>query len=130
MKKLSAHQYAEVFVEAMTKAKAGQRVKVARAFVAMVAQRRAWKLVPRILEHVQALDDARHRVTRVQMTTADAEATKTLTAALKQALGNVAVESSTNAALIAGSTIRIGDTLLDTSLAHQLNRLQTQLSHE
>jgi F-type H+-transporting ATPase subunit delta len=99
----------------------------------IVDQRRAGMLIE-IQEAFSALLDARMGITQAQVTSAnplsDAERAE-LNAALAKLTGlQVQAEYHTDAALIAGATVRIGSTIYDGSVRAQLDRLRMRMISE
>ncbi len=127
MKRLTAQQYAHVLSRAYTAANSAERAGVIERFVALLSARRAWKLVPRILQHIEAIEDAQAGLTKVAVWQAKDAPTAELAEALTQVLGPVRLETRTDPKLIGGLKFRIHDQLIDGTLAHQLQRLHTQL---
>lgn len=99
----------------------------------IVDQRRAGMLLD-IQEAFSALLDARMGITQATVTSAseltEAERAE-LNAALDKLTGlQVHAEYRTDAALIAGATVRIGSTIYDGSVRAQLDRLRTRMISE
>ena len=127
MKRLSAKHYAEVLSAVWSKAPAAQHGLLLQAFVELLREQRALKLTPRILDHLQKLEDTTAGVKRVHVTAADTVDAKQLSQELSAKLGPVAVDVTVNPKLIAGLSIQIGDELIDATVATQLQRLHHHL---
>lgn len=127
MKRLSARDYAESLADAVGHVEPAKRRQVIDNFLSLVRRQRASSLLPRIMNHLQELDDQAHGQTRVELITAMPTNDKELTAALEKVLGKVVVNSRVDADLIGGVRIRVGDRLVDGSVRSQLQTLRTHL---
>lgn len=127
MRKLTAKQHAAALLAAVQEAPAAQRSDVVRSFLRLLVRRRLTKLLPRVVEHLQAMEDIANGVTRVHAWSAAAVDVNDLADQLQKAIGRVALELETDPALIGGLRLKIGDRLIDGTLRNRLNRLQTQL---
>lgn len=128
MKRLSAQQYAAALIAAWTEAAPAQRPIVLKKFVQSLRRRRAVKLLPRILDHLERLLDAQSGVTRVRAWSAARLDQASLAARLSEALGPSVITSAVQPALMGGLRLRIGDQLIDGTIRQRLQRLQTHLS--
>lgn len=129
MKRLSSREYARLLLATAMPVSAGQRTAVVRNFLALLRRQRALKLLPRIMDDLQVLDDqARHR-TRVHIATARPLDERRLHKLLTDVIGEVVFEVRSKPELIGGLTIHFGDTELDASVRTQLARLRTHLIH-
>ena len=126
--KLSAKQYAARLDQAWLTVKPGEREALLTAFLQLLHQHHALKLVPRVLEHLQALSDQRAGLTRVTIESAAAVDVDDIQSRLHKAFGKIVVESRVNPALVGGLKIKVGDALIDASVSGQLKRLQTHLA--
>jgi F-type H+-transporting ATPase subunit delta len=128
MKRLTAKQYAQGLLESYGQAEAEQRSAVIQNFFGALMRRRAMKLLPRILTHIQQAQDAQAGVTRVQAWSATPIDTAELSERLRSVLGKVMLSVTTDAGLIGGLRLQIGDSLIDGTLRNRLKRLQTKIS--
>lgn len=128
MKRLSAKTYARAFRAAAADATPTEQHQLAKAFLAYLRRQRVSRLLPRVLEHLQALDDEAHHVTRMRIVSAGALDDAALKDSLTKVVGQVALETEENSALIGGLTLRLGDNLIDASIAGRLRRLHTHLT--
>lgn len=127
MKRLSSRDYATALMGAWQDAAAKDRPAVARKFIELLRRQRATKLMPRILDWIERLDDQAAGRTRVVVTGAGKLETDTLTKTLQAKLGAVAVATRTDERVIGGLAIRVGDTVVDGTVATRLQRLRTHL---
>lgn len=128
MKRLSAKQYASRLWLIWSKAPVNQRQPLLTAFLGLLQRQHALKLMPRITEHLQSLEDQADGLTRVRVESATAVDLDELTKQLKTIFGSVTIEATTNSALVAGLKIQVGDRFIDASVANQLRRLQSHLT--
>ncbi|GIV60828.1 MAG: ATP synthase subunit delta [Rhodothermaceae bacterium] len=100
-------------------------------FLELLVEKRREPLLPAILEAYRTLRDARQGVVEAQARLAlppGAEEQKALQAALERMTGRrVRLRLEQDPALIGGVVIRLGDTVYDGSVRHQLERLRTRL---
>ncbi|MBI5404597.1 MAG: F0F1 ATP synthase subunit delta [Candidatus Kerfeldbacteria bacterium] len=129
MKRLSSRDYAKLLLTTVSDVSATQRSATVKRFLALLRRQRALKLLPRIVDHLQLLDDQRQERTRVTLTTAAPIDLHQLTKRLESVVGRVVVDVRTQPELLGGVTLRIADTELDGSVRTQLARLRTHLSH-
>lgn len=127
MKRLSSRDYAIAVVEAWQETKAKDRPVVARKFLELLRRQRAMKLLPRILDWITRLDDQATGQTRVVVTGATKLDADSLTTMLTKKLGAVAVSTVTDERVIGGLAIRVGDTVVDGTVATRLQRLRSHL---
>ncbi len=127
MKRLSSRDYATALMGAWHDAPAHDRPKVARKFLELLRRQRATKLMPRILDWIERLDDQAAGRTRVVVTGAGTIEAEALTKTLQAKLGAVAVATRTNERVIGGLAIRVGDTVVDGTVATRLQRLRHHL---
>ncbi len=127
MKKLSAREYAEALTMAVAASTPDKRSIVVKNFLQLLRRQRASNLLPRILDHLQRIDDAEHGQTRVQITSAKKIHETELMAALTKVLGPVVSELIIDPTLVGGLSIRVGDQLIDGSVRSRLQRLHTHL---
>lgn len=127
MKRLSARDYAHALAEAVADSPTRQRREIVQNFLSLLRRQRASHLLPRIMDHLQHLDDAAARTTRVKLTSAMETDTKAVIKALEKALGAVVVDAVVDPQLVGGVAIRVGDTLIDGSIQAQLQSLRTHL---
>lgn len=130
MKRLSARMYAQVLLNALNDASASEHVVIVQNFLRLLQRHRALKLFPRILEHIQQLEDQAAGRTRIRVRQAGDMTTAKLSAELKKHFGKVVLETTEDSSIQAGIQLRIGDTLIDASLATQLQSLRHQLAGE
>lgn len=128
MKKLSAAEYAAVFARAVGDVPTTQRHHVVERFLQLLRRQRASNLLPRVMTHLQRLDDEAAGVTRVQVATAQALDLVDLAKILSAALGKVVIDTTVQPELVAGVTVQVGDQLIDGSVRQQLQRLHTRLT--
>lgn len=129
MKRLSSRDYAQLLLTTVSDVPATKRAAIVKQFLALLRRQRALKLLPRIIDHLQLLDDQRQGRTRVTITTAAPIDLERLTHRLTAVVGRVVVDVRTQPELLGGVTLRIADTELDGSVRTQLARLRTHLSH-
>lgn len=125
--KLTAATYATMLRQAWAKTSVAEHPIVLKTFIKLLVRRRALKLAPRILAQLQRQLDHAAGVQRVTVWSAgkidQAEFLKEVTAVL----GAVVIDQHHDPSLKAGLKIRIGDTLIDSSLAARLDILHTHL---
>ena len=127
MKRLTAHQYADALVAAWSDTPTKERPVLIKNFVALLRRQRATKVLPRILEWVQRLEDQENGVTRVTVTSAGEMDDKKLATALSKHLGQVAIDQIVDPKLIGGIAIRFGDQQVDGSVSTRLKQFSHQL---
>ncbi len=102
-------------------------------FLKVLAQHGRLDLVRAVQIEVSRLHDELRGRVRVEVQTAaplEPAVTDRLAGALRQFLGGEPkVESSVDPALIGGVLLRVGDTVYDGSVAHQLNQAREQMIH-
>lgn len=128
MKRLTAQQYAHGLLEAYNHSAAEQRSGIINNFFSVLMRRRAMKLFPRILTHIQRAQDAQAGVTRVQAWSATSMDITELSKQLRSVVGDVVVTAATDPSLIGGLRLQVGDSLVDGTLQNRLKSLHTQLS--
>ena len=128
MKRLTARQYATAIHAAWLEASPDRQPQVVRTFLELLNRRRAMKLLPRIMDQVQALEHAASGRTHVRVWTAGAADTAHLQGALDRALGQAVIEAETDPKLLGGLKIHIGDRLIDGTVRSRLERLHTHLT--
>ena len=124
----SASLYAAALDRAWDESDAKTRPAVVRSFLQLIIRQRSAKLLPRIIDRLQALDLARRKTQAVTVQVATAAAGQTVTTELKKALGKIEVTVQEDQAVLGGAAIRLGDTVIDGTIATQLKRLHTQLT--
>ncbi len=129
MKRLSSRDYAELLYAAAAGVDAGRRVAVVRNFLQLVRRQRAVKLLPRIVDHLQKLDDQVHGRTRVRIGAGSKMEAAWIAKQMTKLAGQAIVELRHQPELLGGITVRIGDTEIDGSIRRQLTRLRTHLIH-
>lgn len=130
MKRLSAPTYAELYYRSAAAVAEGQQPAVAANFLRLLRRHRALKLMPRILVHLQRLDDQAHQLTRVAVTASRASDITTLESQLTNRLGPVVLDSTIDRRLRGGLVLRVGDTASDGSLRTRLSKLHDQLTDD
>lgn len=128
MKRLSASTYAKLYYASAASVPTAKRSSVAAAFLQLLRRHRALKLVPRILAHLQRLDDAANRTTRVVATVADRTDATQLEQQLTKAIGSVVLDLKVDPALRGGLVLRVGDVQVDGSLRSKLEQLHHHLT--
>lgn len=98
-----------------------------RHFLELLRRQRATKQLPRILDWIGRLEDVAVGRTRVTVTGATATDADHLTKELSKKLGAVTVTTATDPSLIGGLAIRIGDTVVDGTVATRLKNLHQHL---
>lgn len=129
MKKLPASTYAELLYRAAAGQPSARRKVVVKTWLELIRRHRAMRLMPRILHHLQRLDDLAHQRTRVAVTIPTDTSTKTLERLLADTLGPVAIDLTVDPALQGGLVLRVGDDEIDASLRTRLHQLHHQLSN-
>lgn len=103
----------------------------ARHLVALLLQRNAISILPRIRDEVQRLVDQHKGVERAQLRTAislDASDTRKISERLTRLLGkDVFVEAEVDTAIRGGFVVRIGDRLIDGTIRTRLLQLKQAL---
>lgn len=127
MKRLSSRDYATALIGAWHEASAKDRPLVAKKFLELLRRQRATKLLPRILDWIERLDDQAAGRTRVVVTGATDVDAASLTKTLSAKLGAVAVSTVTDPRVLGGLAIRVGDTVVDGTVATRLQRLRSHL---
>lgn len=129
MKRLSSRAYATALIAAWAETSAHERPTMTRRFLELLRRQRAMKLLPRIIDWVNRLDDEAAGRTRVTVTGAVDVDAHNIIKALTEKLGAVTVTTATNPALIGGLAIRVGDTVVDGTVATRLKKLHHHLTH-
>lgn len=127
MKRLASRDYANALMGAWAAASTKDRPAVVRKFLELLRRQRATKLLPRIIDWIERLDDQAAGRTRVVVTSAGDIDTAVLTKTLTTKLGAVAVSTVTDKRVIGGLAIRVGDTVVDGTVATRLQRLRSHL---
>lgn len=129
MKKLTSRAYATALIAAWTATPEQDHPAMIRRFLELLRRQRAMKLLPRIIDWVHTLEDTTAGRTRAMVTGAvDIDAAK-ITKDLTEKLGAVTVTTATDPALIGGLAIRVGDTVVDGTVATRLKKLAQLLHH-
>lgn len=130
MKRLSAKTYAQVYQASASSVPVDHRHQVAAKFLGLLRRHRAMKLIPRIMIHLQHLDDLAHKRTRVAVTAMNATHEITITKQLTSILGPVVLDLTVDPSLRGGLVLRVGDEEIDGSLRTRLHRLHHHLTHD
>ena len=130
MKRLSAPTYAQLYYSSAAAVPAAKHSAVAVNFLRLLRRHRAMKLLPRILVHVQRIDDLAHKRTRVAVTAPSATDNETLYKHLTDILGSVVLDLTVDPSLLGGLVLRVGDDAIDGSLRTRLRRLHQQLTND
>ncbi len=130
MKRLSAPTYAQLYYTSASSVPAAKRKLVAANFLSLLRRQRAMKLMPRIMAHLEKLDDQKHKRTRVVIMTTQDSISKTLENQLTKALGPVVFDLNVDPTLIGGIVLRVGDDAIDGSLRTRLRNLHHHLTNE
>jgi len=130
MKRLSAQTYAQLYHRSASSVTAGKRRGVAAKFLQLLRRHRAMKLMPRIMVHLQRLDDLAKKRTRVTVTTVNAKHESVITKQLTSILGPVVLDLTVDPSLRGGLVLRVGDDEIDGSLRTRLHRLHQHLTHD
>lgn len=129
MRKLPARQCAQALAQLMADTPTASRPKMVKHFWAWLRHRRATKIWPRILVHLQRLDDEQHHRRRVTATVAKTELAAVVTKSLQHQWGaQTAVETIIDPQVIGGIKLRSGDTLYDGTIANSLQHLRSTLT--
>ena len=123
MKRLTARQYAEALAAVPAKA----RPKAAASLLSILRRARAMRLLPRIQMHLQRIEDAAAKTTRVYVEAATDADAKAADAVIKKSLTKTISEITIDSRHRAGFALRIGDRRIDATLRGQLQRLRTTL---
>ncbi len=129
MKRLSAATYAALFHASAATVSDTERSAVAGRFLQLLRRQRVMKLWPRILMHLQRLDDRAHGRTRVAVTAPSADCRPAVAQQLTSLFGPVALDLTVDPALRGGLVLRVGDDEIDGSLRTRLRRLHHHLTH-
>jgi F0F1-type ATP synthase delta subunit len=123
MKRLTARQYAEAL--AMVPAKS--RSTAATQLLAILRRSRAMRLLPRIQMHLQRIEDAAAKLTRIHIEAASDADAKAAGAVIKKSIPKSVSQITIDSRHRAGFALRIGDRRIDATLRGQLQRLRTTL---
>jgi len=129
MKRLSAKTYAQLYQVSVAAVKPGQHQQVAQKFLQLLRRHRALKLMPRILTHLQQLDDVAQKRIRVAVTATNATVADSLTQQLQTIFPSVALDLTVDPTLRGGLVLRVGDDEIDGSLRTRLRRLHHHLTN-
>lgn len=129
MKRLTSRAYATALMAAWAVTPSHDRPAMIQRCIALLWRQRATKLMPRILDWIGRLEDAAAGRTRVTVTSAVPVDVETLTKELSKKLGAVVVATATDPKLIGGLAIRVGDTVVDGTVATRLQQLHHHLRH-
>lgn len=128
--KIKAKQYAESLYE-MVKDKDVKEIDcIMGEFIHFLAKQGKTKILAQVKEELESLVDTAEGTTRVHAVLAkeDPHSEKALLVELKKTLGkDIEVETQYDPAIIGGVILTIGDTRVDASIAHQLERLKNAL---
>ncbi len=127
MKRLSAKTYAQLYYASVTAAPTVKQAAVASRFHQLLRRHRAVKLLPRIMFHLQCLDDQAHGRTRVAVT-APASDLARLEPQLTTIFGPVVIDLTVDPALRGGLVLQVGDDTIDGSLRTRLRHLHHHLT--
>jgi F-type H+-transporting ATPase subunit delta len=127
MKKLSAATYAQLLHDSTKGLSVTKQRTVVGKWLVLLRRQRALRLLPRIMSHLQQLDDAARKQTRVRITAADEKGLSTIERQLTDILGRVAIDLTVDSALRGGLVLRVGDDEIDGSLRTRLRRLHHHL---
>jgi F-type H+-transporting ATPase subunit delta len=128
MRRLTAKQYAAALHGACEQADAVKRKDIVVNFLQILTRRRAMKLMPRIIQHLQQLADQAAKVTRVKIWSARRVDEQSLQTLVKPLARHSVIEANVDPKLLGGIKVRIGDQLIDGTLRHRLTRLHTHLT--
>lgn len=127
MTRRSAAMYAAALDRAWSEAPVKDRPGIVKHFLELVIRQRASKLIPRVIERLAALDQQRRKSPAVTVRVATEHAGMVVRDELHQVLGKADVTVHEDPAILGGASIRLGDTLIDGTVATQLQCLHTKL---
>lgn len=130
MKRLSAKTYAQLYYVSASAVTGAKQNEVAGKFLQLLRRHRALKLLPRIMVHLQKIDDLAYKRTRVAVTAMSADIESALTKNLTEILGPVVLDLTVDPSLRGGLVLRVGDDEIDGSLKTRLRRLHQHLTHD
>ncbi|MFC1687674.1 ATP synthase F1 subunit delta [Patescibacteria group bacterium] len=129
MRKVSPTQYAKALLAAYDQTSEDKRSDLLKHFVLMLKKKRDMKKVDRILNSLAELVHERDGIISVDVVTA-----KTLTPGTQSSLvdklrtalkKDILLQESVNPKVIGGVRVRIGDTLIDGTVRHSLDKLKS-----
>lgn len=123
MKRLTARQYAE----SLSKVPAKLRPKAAAQLLTLLRRARAMRLLPRIKMHLQWIEDASTKTTRISIEAASEADAKVASSVIKKSIPKSISDITIDSHHQAGFALRIGDRRIDATLRGQLQRLRTAL---
>jgi F-type H+-transporting ATPase subunit delta len=128
MRKFSARQYAEAYLDIMQSLSVKERVGFADRFIRILARQRSLRLVPRIAKAVEDIIAERGGPILVTVRcpkTVETDVDQNLAANLEAALQRkVKVRHIHQPNLLAGIKIQVGDRLIDNTLSTRLANLK------
>lgn len=126
--KHTARQYAATLFAAVEGKTEKEAEVIIRQFLAVLRKEKARKLLPAIVKAFSALTLEKAGEKEALVTTARAHDTKPVQHALEKATSQkVIIRHITDAGLLGGIVVRIGDTLIDASVRSRLQALRTKL---
>lgn len=128
MRRRSARAWAEALRAATATGSVTQKRQVVKSFLMVLTRQRGTKLIPRIIDRLESLADQKTGRQRVHITTANQAAGQEVAKLLKKSHSKITVEQQIEPSLKGGVVVRIGDQLIDASIASQLQHLYHQLT--
>jgi len=123
MKRFTARQYAESFAAVPAR----QRPAAALRLLSILRRARAMRLLPRIVTHLQTLDDKKSGHVRVLVEAATDTEAKAAQRLVTKVFPKAVLQTSLRPELDAGFRLRLGDKQLDATLRGQLAHLRSTL---
>lgn len=132
MRKLSSRQYAQTLLELVESTPREKWDELFDAFLAILRKRRALRLLPLVLDALDAIEHEQRGVVPVKLTTSrtlPAAGRQSVHEALEAAIGqSVELSTGIDPQIVGGAVVEYKDHRLDGSLRTRVERLSRQLS--
>lgn len=130
--KITPKQYASSLIEALHGTSESEGRACLNIFFKIIEKNKNLKLIPGIIAEIEAIGDKESGVTKAKVTTAVKISDETLKGILKT-LENlyktkVKIEEKTDADILGGVIVEVGNEILDASVRGRLNKFRHKLS--
>ncbi|HCM67721.1 MAG: hypothetical protein A2898_05065 [Candidatus Kerfeldbacteria bacterium RIFCSPLOWO2_01_FULL_48_11] len=129
MRKITPRQYAVALLDAYHETPESRRNEVLKHFLSLVKKHRRWKKINQIISALREISNQREGKVAIRLISARPLAAETTHALERQLTGilnaQAVMSHETDTTLIGGAKMLVGDTLVDGTVKHSLEKLQS-----